>query len=145
MNTRRTSRRAWSTVRRQLAEGTTATVPKTKFPHPIDAGAHRTSTWPEGQIADFSIPGSTSQAPIVVREYDDRFEAFLDGVRLTKTVVDAAEANPTAATYLGGALLGGAVGASVSNRREGTLLGAGLGLLFAAMLDASLNDGKRRR
>jgi uncharacterized membrane protein len=80
---------------------------------------------------------------MVVREFDDRFEAFLDGMRLAKRAVDAAEMNPTAAMYLGGALFGGAVGASLSNRREGTLLGAGLGLLFAAVMDASLNDTKK--
>lgn len=144
MNTRKKSRRAWADVRTQLADGSTATVPKEKFPHPIDAGAHRTSTWPVGQIADFSIPGQPGGAPVVVREHADRFDAFVEGVRLTKAAVDAAETSPSMAMYLGGALFGGAVGASVTNRREGTLLGAGLGLLFAVMLDAELGAKRSR-
>lgn len=144
MNTRKSSQKAWADVRNRLAEGSTASVPKKMFPHPIDAGAHRTSTWPVGQRADFAIPGPTGEAPMVVQEYDDRFEAFLDGVRLTRTAGTAAEANPSAAMMIGGALFGGAIGASVSNRREGALVGAGLGLLFAALLDAGLQDGKKR-
>ncbi len=144
MNTRSKSRRAWAGVRKKLEDGSTASVPKTKFPHPLDAGAQRTSTWPVGQVADFSIPGRPGQAPVVVREHDDRFDAFLEGACLTKAAVDAAEANPTMAMYMGGALFGGAVGASITNRREGTLVGAGLGLLFAVMLDAGLASKQRR-
>jgi hypothetical protein len=45
---------------------------------------------------------------------------------------------------LGSALFGGAIGASVSNRREGALVGAGLGLLFAALVDARPQEGKKR-
>lgn len=144
MNTRKNSQLAWLAVQQQLTGNGTATVPKKLFPHPIDAGARRTSTWPHGQIADFSIPCGKGKAPLVIREYDDRFEAFIDGARITKAAVDVAAANPSAAMYLGGALFGGAVAVSVSNRREGALLGAGLGLLFAALLDAHLNGGKRR-
>ncbi len=143
MNTRRNSQKAWADLRTQLAEGSTASVSKKRFPHPIDAGAHRTSTWPVGQRADFAIPGPNGEAPMVVQEYDDRFEAFLDGVRLTRAAAAAAEASPSAAMMLGGALFGGAIGASVTNRREGALVGAGLGLLFAALVDARLQEGKK--
>jgi hypothetical protein len=45
----------------------------------------------------------------------------------------------------GASLLGGALGSSLSQKREGLFVGAGLGLLLAAALDAALDDGKRRR
>lgn len=73
------------------------------------------------------------------------FDAFIDGLRLTQTAVEAAEKSPATAMYLGFALLGGAVGASVSHRREGTLVGVGLGLLFAVVLSATLTDQASRR
>jgi hypothetical protein len=145
MNSKKTSASAWKALRNGLAAGATATVPKTKYPHPLDAGAHRTSTWPVGQLADYTFAGPSDEAPMVVREYHDRFEVFLEGVRLTTTAAKAAQNNPTAAMYLGGALLGGAIGTSVSNRREGALVGAGLGLLFAALLESSLADQSARR
>ena len=80
-----------------------------------------------------------------MREFPDRFEASLDTARLTAHVLDAVERDPSKAMYVGAAMLGGAIGSSVSNKREGMLLGAGLGLLFAALLDSSLNDGAPAR
>ena len=53
--------------------------------------------------------------------------------------------DPKAAMYVGSALLGGAIGSSVSGKREGMLLGAGVGLLFAALLDSSVNEGGHER
>jgi hypothetical protein len=43
--------------------------------------------------------------------------------------------SPRAALYTGAALLGGALGTSVAKSKEGMLLGAGVGLLVAALLD----------
>lgn len=145
MNTKRTSDAAWNIVRERLSAASKATVPKAYFPHPIDAGARRTTSWPVGQIADYEFPAPAGEAPMVIREYEDRFEAFLEGVRITAAAADAADRDPTAAMYIGGALLGGAIGASVSNRREGSLLGAGLGLLFAAVLETNMANKRRRR
>lgn len=148
MNTRRKSAREWSRVRAGLEQrgpGATATILKSMFPHPLDAGARRTTTWPVGQAADYAIPGPSGTPPVVVQEYEDRFVAAIEGVELATRAAHAAEQNPSAAMYLGGALLGGAVAASVSNRRESALVGAGLGLLFAAALEAALEDGRRRR
>jgi hypothetical protein len=97
-------------------------------------------------MADYAIEGDHGEPPIIVREFDDRYEAIIDGVQLAAHSVQLAEHSPTAAMYLGSALLGGAIGTSVSNKREGMLLGAGLGMLFAALLDAGLEDvGRRRR
>jgi len=38
----------------------------------------------------------------------------------------------------GGALLGAAIGVAISNKREGAFIGAGLGVLMAALVEASL-------
>lgn len=148
MNMRRKSTREWAHVRAGLEQqgpGATATILKSKFPHPLDAGARRTTTWPVGQAADYTISGPSGTPPVVVQEYEDRFVAAIEGVQLATRAARAAEQNPSAAMYLGGALLGGAVATSVSNRRESALVGAGLGLLFAAALEAALEDGRRRR
>ena len=145
MNTRAKSRRAWRTVRDQLgASGGDATIPKALFPHPRDAGARPTATWPAGQIAEYAIDDPSGNAPLVVQEYGEHFEAFIDGVQLTARAARVADENPTAAMYLGGALLGGAVAAALSNKREGALVGAGLGLLFAALLHTAMEEKTAR-
>lgn len=148
MNTRAKSTLDWLAVRRAINEAggnAAASIPKVKISNPRDAGARPTATWPAGQLADYALDGPPSEAPLVVREFTDRYEAFLDGARLVDMAATAAEDNPTAALYVGGALLGGAIGTSVTNRREGALLGAGLGLLFAALMDASMDRHPRRR
>lgn len=146
MNTRTQSRQAWQTLRSRLeASGGKASVPKSLFPHPRDAGALPSTTWPIGQIADYTLDDGSGKAPLAVREFNDRFEAFIDTTRLASHVLGAVERDPSKAMYVGAAMLGGAIGTSVSNKREGMLLGAGLGLLFAALLDSSLNDNRRSR
>jgi hypothetical protein len=148
MKTRAESREAWQRVRCGLNEcgiGATARLPKASFPHPRDAGARLTTTWPVGQMADYAIDGGQGEPPIVIREFDDHYEAMIDGVRLGAHAVELSERSPTAAMYLGGALLGGAIGASVSNKREAVVVGTGLGLLFAVLLGAGLEDVSRRR
>jgi hypothetical protein len=102
-------------------------------------------TWPAGQIADYAFDGGPGEAPLAIREFEDHFEAFIDTARLTSQVLGAVEHDPSKAMYVGAAMLGGAIGTSVSSKREGMLLGAGLGLLFAALIDSSLNDNGRSR
>lgn len=138
------SRRAWERVRSHLVEnqdGAIVTIPRRRgIPHPRNAGARLTSTWPTGQVADYLIEGSP---PLAVREFPDHYEAFLDTAKLASQVLGAVEQDPSKAMYVGAAMLGGAIGSSVSNKREGMLLGAGLGLLFAAVLDSSINERRR--
>lgn len=139
---------AWRNVRQGLTPlgvGAVARVSKMMFPHPRDAGGRVTSTWPVGQVADYAIDSENGEAPLLVREYEDHYEATLDVVRLTAESIELADRNPTAAMYLGGALLGGAIGSSVSNKRQGMIVGASIGLLFAALLDAGLEDINKRR
>jgi hypothetical protein len=145
MNTRAHSVRAWRAARSRISSsGGTITIPKAvPFPHPRDAGARLTTTWPVGQLADYAIELEIGAAPLLVREFSDRYEAFLAGIQLTQQAITLAEANPTAALYMGGALLGASIGAAMSRKREGALLGAGLGLLIAAIVDAKLRNDRQ--
>ena len=79
---------------------------------------------------------------MVVREFPDRWEACLDTAAMTTRLAQAIERDPSKAMYVGAALLGGAIGSSISGTRQGMMAGAGLGLLFAALLDS---DQRRRR
>jgi hypothetical protein len=135
-----TSIEQWEGVQRQLAtRGGIVTIPKaTRFPHPRDAGAYATSSWPVGQIADYVLALGTGLAPLAIREFADRFEVFTDAIRLTARFIRMAEANPELATHVGAALLGGVVGTAITGRREGALVGLSLGLLVAALLNSRL-------
>jgi hypothetical protein len=144
MNSVNRNREAWDRVRLQIRPGTDAVrVVRSHVPHPRDAGARSTTTWPTGQIADYALDGGAGEPPLLIREFSDRFEAFVGTAQVAGQVIGFMERDPKAAMYVGGALLGGAIGSSVSGKKEGMLLGAGVGLLFAALLDASLNDGRR--
>lgn len=140
------SRRAWEHVRCHLAAnqaGAIVVIPRQRgVPHPRNAGARLTSTWPVGQTADYLIEG---RPPLAVREFADRYEAFLETAHAATEVLGTVERDPSAAMYLGAAILGGAIGTSVSNKKEGLLLGAGLGLLFAALVDSSINGAPSNR
>ncbi len=129
------SRRAWEHVRAHICAAPPNTVlalpRRSGFPHPRDAGARLTATWPVGQTADYLLDGSPR---LVVREFPDRWETFIEAT-LTSHQALRVDDDPTGALYLAAAMLGGVVGTSVSNKKEGVLLGAGLGLLFAAVVD----------
>lgn len=139
------NRSAWDQLRTQLASRNSMeviSIPRRRgFPHPRDAGARLTATWPVGQVADYQIDGNP---PLVVREFSDRWEAFIDDARLTSQVLEGVERDPSKAMYVGAALLGGAIGTSMSNKRQAMFVGVGVGLLLAAVLDASLNEQRRR-
>lgn len=111
------------------------------MPHPRDVGARPTATFPVGQMADYAID-SGDGPPLVVREFHDRFEAALDGLQATAGIINMVEAQPKAAMYFGAALLGGAIGSSLSRKQEGVFVGVGLGLLLAAALDAA-SEGEK--
>jgi hypothetical protein len=140
VNSRAKSLKAWSRAhQRVLASGGVLRIPKnSRFPHPREAGALPTTTWPVGQLADYAIEFELGAAPLLVREFTDRYEAFVIGAQLTSQIVGLVESNPALALFLAGALLGAVVGAGLSNSRQGVILGAGVGILTAAILNASL-------
>ena len=137
MTSTRQARADWNEVHAKVRRKPrrSVRVGREALAHPRDAGARPTATWPVGQIADYAVEGRAGKAPLVVREFPDHFEAFVDTIELGDRVVRAIETNPSGAMLLGGALLGGAIGASMTNKREGGLLGAGLGVLLAAVLN----------
>jgi hypothetical protein len=141
MHSRATSLQAWRSVRQRLPTGTQLTIARDAgFPHPRDAGARATVSWPVGQIADWALELELGAPPLIIREFANRFEVTVAGVELARQIIALAEANPAAAMCLGGAMLGAAVGAAVTRRHEGTVLGAGLGLVFAALINAYVSE-----
>lgn len=142
MNTKKRARRTWMDVHAyaQSAQRSVVRVERRDAEHPRNAGARLTTTWPVGQLADYAIE-IPDEAPLSIREFNDHFEAFVNTVDLGTQLVRALENNPDATMLLGGALVGSALGSSITNKREGALLGAGLGLLAAALL----NDKPSRR
>ena len=145
MITVRGSKREWAKVHRALGSqpGVTGVrIARGTIPHPRDAGGRPTTTWPVGQIGDYAVPTPGGGSQMVVREFPDRWEACLDTAAMTTRLAQAIERDPSKAMYVGAALLGGAIGSSISGTRQGMMAGAGLGLLFAALLDS---DQRRRR
>ena len=144
MNTRAQSLRAWRAVRSNLTNpGQRLAVPKAlALPHPLDAGARATTTWPVGQLADFVLQLELGAAPLLIREFADRYEATVAGIQLTRQVIRLVETNPTAALYLGGMLVGASIGAALTRDRQGALLGLALGLAAAGLLHGTLQPSR---
>lgn len=137
MNSRAHTLQAWHSVRQQLRPGERVTIPKgLQFPHPRDAGARPTVSWPVGQLADYALEFELGGAPLLVREFTDRFEVVLAGVELTGRLLALIETNPEAAAGLGGALIGAALGATLTRKSEGAVLGATVGALVALIANA---------
>ena len=135
MRTQRECRQAWLDMYRAVEQrGHAIIVPKgAGFPHPRDAGALPTTTWPAGQVGDYMLEVGVGIAPLLVREFADRFEAFVVGVQLVERVFQWVDENPDSASFIGGALLGAMTGAAIGRNRNGALLGAGVGLLIVAV------------
>jgi len=144
MHTKKSGQSQWDTIRATLESTqspSSVRISKSSIAHPRAAGARPTATVPVGQMGDFAID-AMPKAPLVVREFSDHFEATIDGLHATAKMLSAIQNQPEAAMYLGAALLGGAIGSSLSTRKEGTMVGVGVGLLVAAALNAS---SSRRR
>ena len=149
MYTQAQSLHAWRAVHSALGNRRqTLTIRKDlPFPHPRDAGAQVTATWPVGQFADFALQFEAAVAPLLIREFEDRYEAFIAGVQLTREILQLVEANPNATLYLGGALVGAAIGTAITRDRTGGIVGLGVGLLIARILQSKLahNDPRHQQ
>ena len=145
MTTINKSRLPWNAIRGHVAAHSDPRglwYERGSMPHPRDAGARLTTTWPVGQLADYTLDGPPGEAPLTIREFESHWQVILDTARLTTQALDTVDQDPSKAIYLGAAILGGAIGSSMSNKREGMLLGAGLGLLFAAILSSEMKKEK---
>ena len=142
MMTHQQTVQAWHAIRRQLQPGRSLTISKSSgFPHPRDAGARQTLSWPVGQLADYALdlPGA---APLLIREFVDRYDAVLLGMELAEQAASLVETNPTAALYVGGTMLGATLGA-LTRQRNAVLAGAAIGALTALVLHAALTQRKQ--
>jgi len=141
MNARAHSVQAWRSVHQRLGPGGRMTISKVlPFPHPREAGARPTVSWPIGQIADYALEFDTGLAPLFIREFADRYEAAVAGVLLAERALALIETNPRLAASVGGALLGAVLGAALVRKREGVALGAAVGALAATVLCAHLEQ-----
>lgn len=103
-----------------------------------------TTTWPVGQLADYVLEFGAGIAPLIVREFLDRYEAFVAGVNLAARFLKLMEENPDSASYVSGALVGATIGAALGKSRNGALLGAGVGLLVAALVRHAARERQHR-
>lgn len=72
-----------------------------------------------------------------VHELADYWHVHLDRVHPACSLVDHARQDAPQSLFIGGAVLGGILGAAMSNKRGGAVAGAGLGLVVAALLHSS--------
>jgi hypothetical protein len=139
MNARANNVQTWRSVRQRLSPGDRMTISKVlAFPHPREAGARPTISWPMGQIADYALDFEIGLAPLFIREFADRYEAVVAGVELAERTLALVESNPRLALCVGGALLGAAFGTAVVRKPEGAALGAAVGALVAMLVSAHL-------
>jgi len=82
-------------------------------------------------------------APLLIREFTDRYEAVVAGVGLAQRTLALIETNSKRARYLSGGLVGAAVGSAVTRKADGAVRGAGLGALAALLVDAYLERHAR--
>lgn len=143
MNTVKQSRQFWDQVRDQVVSNSSPqgiSIPRGNVPHPRDAGARPSASWPVGQIADYAIDGPQGNPPLAIREFPDRWEVFVETVHMTSQVLDTIDKDPNKAMFMGAAMLGGAIGSSLSNKRSGMIVGIGLGLLVAAAIMTAIDN-----
>jgi hypothetical protein len=130
----------WAVVRSRLEllpAGTVRQYRKALLSHPRDAGAVLSLGWPVGQVADYRFAPESDCRGMHVQDVGSHWAVHLDRVHPDCSLLEHARQDAPQALFVGGALLGGLVAAAVSNKRESTLAGAGIGLLLAALVHSS--------
>ena len=133
----------WSNVRAQLERfpsGTVLRYLKATLPHPRDAGAAVSLGWPVGQLADFRFAPESDCRGMHVQDVETHWAVHLDRVHPDCSLIEHARQDAPQSLFVGGALLGGIVGAALSNKRDATVAGAGIGLLLAALIHTGRRD-----
>jgi len=126
----------WGAVRREVASHPPRTLvayPKRSLPHPRDAGARVSAGIPRGQIEDYRFPPEDDCGGLHVQEFDDRWEAHIDGVHPACDAVDHLRVDAPGAWVAAGGALGAAVGILLGRSKAAALAGAGIGALLAAL------------
>lgn len=130
----------WAVVRSRLEllpVGTVRRYRKALLSHPRDAGAVLSLGWPVGQVADYRFAPESDCRGMHVRDVGSHWAVHLDRVHPDCSLLEHARQDAPQALFVGGALLGGLVATAISNKREATLAGAGIGLLLAALVHSS--------
>lgn len=130
----------WAVVRSRLEllpVGTVRRYRKALLSHPRDAGAVLSLGWPVGQVADYRFAPESDCRGMHVQDVGSHWAVHLDRVHPDCSLLEHARQDAPQALFVGGALLGGLVAAAISNKREATLAGAGIGLLLAAFVHNS--------
>ncbi len=127
----------WARIGQRLQEeaaGTSLSFTKREVPHPRETDAYLSSGWPMGQRADFRFPLHSPRHGIHVVELEDQWVVTRDRVSAVHHSRVEHSSNGAVALLAGGAALGAALGATLSNRSGGVILGAAIGLLAGALL-----------
>jgi hypothetical protein len=130
----------WAVVRSRLEllpVGTVRRYRKALLSHPRDAGAVLSLGWPVGQVADYRFAPESDCRGMHVQDVGSHWAVHLDRVHPDCSLLEHARQDAPQALFVGGALLGGLVATAISNKREATLAGAGIGLLLAALVHSS--------
>lgn len=126
----------WASIRNQMAlvpAGTFIRYPKTSLPHPREAGAVPSFGLPVGQSADFRFPPDEACRGVHVHEYPDAWVVHVDRVHPACDAAEHVRVDAPQAWAVGGAALGGLLGAALSKKPEGFVVGTALGLLLGAL------------
>jgi len=134
----------WAAVRSQLERAPTGTILrylKSSLPHPRDAGAVLSLGWPVGQIADYRFAPESDCRGFHVQDLGTHWAAHIDHVHPDCSLLEHARQDAPQSLFVGGAILGGIIGAALGNKRDSAVAGAGIGLLLAALVHSSKRDG----
>ena len=123
----------------QYAPRTTFRVEKGVLCHPRAAGMSPSMGLPEGQIGDFRL-ALPNGGGLHVKDFGTHYEAHLDEVHPDVNLVEHLRKDAPGVFIAGGVALGAVVGRSVGTSKDGTLVGAALGGLFAALLASTQDD-----
>ena len=126
----------WQSTQRAVeraAPGSFHALPKSIATHPREAGALPSIGLPRGQLRDWRFPPDSECRGLHVQEFEDRWEVHQDQVHPDCDPIEHVRRDAPVLWMLGGTALGALIGLALSEKKEGALVGAGLGLLLTAL------------
>ena len=118
----------WWQVRQQVAAlppGTRLALLKTEIGHPQKAGAVYSVGLPVGQSEDWRFPPERNCAGVHVQDMGDHWDVHLDTVHPACDLTEHVRRDAPGAWRLGGAAVGGLVGATLGGGVRGLQAAAG--------------------
>lgn len=117
---------------RRRPPGTTLGIPKALVVHPVEQGAKRSVGLHVGQQRDYRFPPERDGAGMHIHEYSHHWVAHLDRVHPDRGPLRHLRTDAPGVWMVGTSVAGALAGALLTKSAGGTLVGAGLGLLFGA-------------